>query len=482
MDVTAKAPWPASNGNAIIISKDNRLAGELQNVLHSDHRCTTKRIESYSEASALLQQMLPDTIFLDLRRSALGEDPAGLLQQIAEDGRGRVPVVAISDAGYVCQWAAMADMLITGHLHLPLDHGQLARLMEIELGQKLFESQDGLAVPKTVQSETVAYRTYSPEMADLLENVVRMAHHDVTFLLMGETGTGKTTLARLIHELSARRSENLLTIACGAIPQDLLETELFGHVKGAFTSADRSKIGKFEAVKGGTMLLDEIDVLNPGQQVKLLRVIESGEFEPVGSNETRQFQARLIVASNVDLRELMERNEFRADLYYRLNVMEFHLPALRERPRDIVPMALGFVDELCQAHDVRIRRVHPDFLSCLKRYDWPGNIRELKNYIRRAVLFCRTGELTPEDLTPHFVEAIRQRQQEENPGSIAPSALTAPPNSSLNDRVAASEKAMLEEALRQHDNNRTATAKSLGLSRVGLYKKMRKYGMMDFGK
>src|SRR5690606_35845797 len=161
----------------------------------------------------------------------------------------------------------------------------------------------------------------------------------------------------------------------------------------------------------GTLLLDEIDVLTPAQQARLLRVIESGEFEPVGSNETQISQARLVVATNVDLNSLMEKGEFRSDLYYRLNVLEFHIPPLRKRRLDIVPLALGFIDEFRTAHDVAIRRIDPDFLSCLVAYDWPGNVRELKNHIRRAVLFCRNGELTPADLAPAVANARRHNEK-----------------------------------------------------------------------
>lgn len=479
MDISASTlPRPGSTGNALIVSRDTSLADDLRNILETEYQCRAERADSFSEATNLMGRELPEAVFLDLRRASMREDPSGFLEQLTEWTNGRVPIVAISESGYVCDWAAVADLIVSGHLHLPLDRAQLAQLMEVELGRALFESADGLRVPKVVRGKTVTCRTSSPAMAEMLDDVVMMAAHDVTLLLVGETGTGKTTLAKLIHELSPRKEENLLTIPCGAISRDLIETELFGHVKGAFTSADRSKIGKFEAARRGTLLLDEIDVLNPAQQVKLLRVIETGEFEPVGSNETRTFDARLIVASNVDLKELMERNEFRADLYYRLNVMEFHLPPLRERPRDIVPMALGFVEELCQTHGVHIRRVHPEFLRCLKGYDWPGNIRELKNYVRRAVLFCRTGELTPKDLAPHLSAAIRRRDVAHQAAETAPSD-DSNMGTSLIDRVAASEKAMLEDALRQHNNNRTATAKTLGLSRVGLYKKMRKYDMID---
>jgi DNA-binding NtrC family response regulator len=370
----------------------------------------------------------------------------------------------------------VADLIVSGHIQLPLDRAQLSRLLESELAKNIFPTTPGDLAPQIVRGKTVTYKTHTPEMFELLHDVVTMAEHEVTMLLVGETGTGKTTLAKLIHELSPRADDKMLTVACGALPPELIESELFGHVKGAFTSADHTKAGKFEVAKNGSLLLDEIDVLGPAQQAKLLRVIETGEYEPVGCNDTRISRARLIVASNVDLKELMERNEFRADLYYRLNMLEFRIPPLRQRQRDIVPLTLDFVDEFCKAHNIEIRRVHHDFLACLKAYDWPGNVRELKNHIRRAVLFCRTGILTPNELAPHFRQALRQRSSAE--GDVASAPRCPGTESTFVERLASSEREILEQALREHDNNRTATAKALGLSRVGLYKKMKKYGMI----
>ena len=367
MDLPASGPSSrTSSHSTLVVSHDQSLARQLRGILEEDHCCEVEHALSYQEAEAMLKRRLPHAVFIDLRKAATREDPSCLLHDLIERGPHRVPVIAVSDGGYVCDWAGVADLIVSGHLHLPLDRQQLAQMFENEFGGALFAVPPGPLAPRVVQSESVTYKTCSEEMFSLLDNVLMMASHDVTVLLVGETGTGKTRLARMLHELSPRRQSRFLTVACGALPPELIESELFGHVRGAFTGADRSKIGKFEAAKDGSLLLDEIDVLKPSQQAKLLRVIETGEFEPVGCNETRVSQARLIAASNVDLKYLMERNQFRPDLYYRLNMLEFHIPPLRQRPRDIVPMTLEFIDEFCLAHAVKIRRVHPEFLACLK--------------------------------------------------------------------------------------------------------------------
>lgn len=237
----------------------------------------------------------------------------------------------------------------------------------------------------------------------MLERLDVAARHDVTILLIGETGSGKTHLARLIHESSERRKEPFLTVACGALPRDLIESELFGHVKGAFTSAHADKQGKFVAAGRGTILLDEIDALSPEQQVKLLRVIERGLFEPVGSNETMQVEARIIAASNLELQPLVEQGRFRPDLYYRLNTLTFSIPPLRQRLPDVEPLVRYFVHLHAASHKIDVVNITDEFVDRLVSDPWPGNVREMENAIRSAVIYCKDGELSVDTLPPNII-------------------------------------------------------------------------------
>jgi DNA-binding NtrC family response regulator len=322
---------------------------------------------------------------------------------------------------------------------------------------------------------TRQFATHTPQLKRMLAELEVAAGHDVTVLLIGETGVGKTYLSRLIHEVSPRRNEPFLTVACGALPADLIESELFGHVKGAFTSAHADKDGKFLAARGGTILLDEIDVLAPKQQAKLLRVIEAGEFEPVGSNQTIKSQARVIVASNRDLEPLVEQGQFRADLYYRLNMLKFEVPPLRQRTPDIEMLARMFIREMSAKHGVEIARVEDDVFVVLEAYPWPGNVRELENVIQRAVIYCRDGVLRNDQLPPNIFDGVAGPAND--PSVDLADASSRAESRTLNRRVASSEREIIEEALSRNNFSRTNTAKDLGISRVTLYNKMKKYGM-----
>lgn len=238
----------------------------------------------------------------------------------------------------------------------------------------------------------------TPSLAHLGERLALAAAHDLPVLLTGETGTGKTMLARLIHEHSARRRHRFMVVPCGAIAPGLLEAEFFGHARGAFTGAAQAREGRFAAVGAGTLLLDEIDTLPLDRQTSLLRVVETGEFEPVGSDQTQRCRARIIAASNWQLEECIEKGAFRRDLYYRLNPLTLHLPPLRERVEDIAPLACHFAARFSVKYCKPAPVLHPRTLEVLRAFPWPGNIRQLENVIHQTIVTCEGSEILPEHL------------------------------------------------------------------------------------
>ena len=322
------------------------------------------------------------------------------------------------------------------------------------------------------------FDAFPSEMTQMREQVKRVVPQETTLLLTGETGTGKTRLARLIHEMSPRRAEPFLIADCCSISPNLIESELFGHVKGAFTGADRDRAGKFAAVGRGTLLLDEVNSLPLSLQAKLLRAVDDRVFEAVGSERPQPLRARLIAVTNAPLDAEVLAGRFRADLYFRINVVAFYLPPLRERRASIAPLAQRFLAELAARTQPDVRSLTPEALRALEEYHWPGNIRELRNVIERAVTLCGGTEVSLSDL-PEDVRRGATRV-------VAPVAVSGPaaaPLGAAGGTLAQSKEAAeilrIQQALAKHNNNRLRAAGELGISRMGLYKKLHKYGMIN---
>ncbi|WP_166824425.1 sigma-54 interaction domain-containing protein [Thalassoroseus pseudoceratinae] len=476
-----------------VLSRNPQLTSEL--ALKWAGRCLLLIAETPEELREFLTSHRPQTFLLDFSRTqGAGTTESQLLHDLrSREDETRLLVIPPQ----FCSEPLAQTIKQTNATRLvqPFDEKAIELFTSEPSVKSDAESQPTTAVaPHTVSSdsekttgneigaETVLtgisrrFETNSPQLKTMLRDLEVAAKHNVTILLIGETGSGKTFLSRLIHEVSPRRNEPFVNVACGALPNELIESELFGHVKGSFTSAHADKEGKFVAAKGGSMLLDEIDVLGLEQQVKLLRVIETGEFEAVGSNITLKSQARLIVASNLNLQPLVEGGKFRPDLYYRLNMLKFEIPPLRARKADIMPLAKKFIQAQQQKHGVEIHRIERGLFDALYEYPWPGNVRELENVIQRAVIYCQDGVLAANHLPDHILSGMAGPTNDPTV-KLGPQRMAVEPES-LNDQIELTEKEIIEQALFHNSYSRTKTAKELGISRVTLYNKMKKYDMM----
>lgn len=282
-----------------------------------------------------------------------------------------------------------------------------------------------------------------------------------TVLIQGETGTGKEVLAKTIHKMSGRAQKPFIAINCSALPDTLLESELFGYKKGAFTGADRDKAGKFTTADGGTLFLDEIGELSGAFQVKLLRVLQEREYEPLGSNEKMKTDARIIAATNKDLSEMVKKNEIRQDLFYRLNVITIELPPLRKRKQDIPYLAEQILQRLNILQKKNIAGFSHDVISAFFAWAWPGNIRELENVIERAFVLCSRKTISLEDLPPEL---------------IATDFVPSKTSDIRKARILVEERTILD-ALERNNNNRSAAAKELGIDKTTFYRKVKNYGI-----
>jgi len=303
----------------------------------------------------------------------------------------------------------------------------------------------------------------------VLETVAKVADTESTVLITGESGTGKELIARALHYNSRRSNRMMVTVNCGAIPEELLESELFGHVQGAFTNAIRQRQGRFALADGGTIFLDEIGDMSPTLQVKLLRVLQSRSFEPVGSSKTVEVDVRVVAATNQNLEKLMAEGGFREDLYYRLNVLPIEAPPLRERREDIPLLVRHFFDRTSQEKDTPIESVSDEALQQLVAYDWPGNVRELENLVERMILLGSGDEIGTEDLPA----AVREARFPTGQPPLVPAAGLA-----FNEVVAAFETGLIEQALSHTDWNKNRAAKLLSLNRTTLVEKIRKRGIV----
>jgi DNA-binding NtrC family response regulator len=338
----------------------------------------------------------------------------------------------------------------------------------------------------------------SPAIRRVLSTAQKIAGSESSVLVRGESGTGKELLAEVLHGNSPRRNGPLVCVHCAALSQNLLESELFGHVKGAFTGAHQNRIGRFEAASGGTLFLDEIGDISLETQIKLLRVLQERSFEPVGGTRTIQVDVRLVTATHQDLEKLIAAGRFREDLYYRLNVISVTLPPLRERREDILELALHFLGGASQRLGKRVTHMSDEVLATLERHTWPGNIRELQNTIERAVVLADSEEISIRDLPPEITGASRPSRRifEATPSAestrpIAPvpgpsngdsphgagSQRTGSHGNGSNGPAESSEREMLVRVLEECNGNKAEAARKLGIPRSTYFSKLKKYAI-----
>ena len=403
----------------------------------------------------------PDIVLTDIRMP--GVSGMDVLQAVRQKDP-EVPVILMTAQASLQSAIEAVNRGAFYYLQKPFSNDDLVALCR-RAGETRTLKRENVQLKKEIHRRDVsdAERPIGKErtFVDVLELAETVAPTDSTVLITGESGTGKEVLARYIHALSDRQDEPFVSVNCGALPENLLESELFGHVKGSFTGAVRDKDGLFVAAKGGTFFMDEIGEMSPSLQVKLLRALQEREVVPVGSTQPVPIDVRIIAATNRDLEEEMRRGTFRSDLYYRLNVISLHMPALRDRSDD-VPLLTEHFLELFTPED-RTLTITDEALERLRSYDWPGNVRELENALERAVVLADGDAIDVEHLPDRVVDPPTERLVSD----------TAPPNPTLE----VIEKAYILWVLEAEDGNKARAAEALGIDPSTLYRKLNRYGV-----
>ncbi len=456
-------------------------------ILHAFRRAfrepevTLLTASSAAEGLEVVCQRHPEVVILDLN---LPDQPGLEVFREIHQQDARIPVIFITGHGTTDSAIEAMKLGAYDYLLKPLELAPLRDMVK-----RASEISRLMHSPAVVAEEEPASETSDvlvgrcPAMQEVYKAIGRVAPQDVTVLILGESGTGKELVARAIYSHSRRASAPFLAINCAAIPETLLESELFGHEKGAFTGADRKRIGKFEQCSGGTLFLDEIGDMTPLTQTKLLRVLQEQRFERVGGNEVIQTNVRLIAATNYDLEELVTASQFRGDLYYRLSVFTIRLPPLRVRSGDIPLLVEHFLKRFSRELGKEIYRATPEALTLLGQYSWPGNVRELQSVLKQALLQASGPVLVPEFLPP----SVRNGERAPPEAAALPAVsdwerfleerLQAGSQDLYAEALALMERHLLTGVLRHTQGNQVQAAKILGITRGSLRTKIRALGI-----
>jgi len=446
----------------ILIAEDEKPQRDLLEGFLKKEGFSVEAVANGREALDRLERDFFDIILLDYKMPELdGLHTLREIRKLYPD----LPVVMMTAYGTVETAVASMKEGALDYLTKPIDLDELLLIFH-----KVIERSQLIQENKALKAQLQERYTFSniiygsPKMEEVIGLVGRVAPSQATVLIRGESGTGKELIANAIHFASPRSQMPLIKVNCSAIPETLLESELFGHEKGAFTGAIQRRIGRFEEASGGTIFLDEIADLSPGTQVKLLRILQEKEFQRLGSNTTLKTDVRVMAATNQNLEEAMKKGGFREDLYYRLNVITIPLPPLRERREDIPLLIDHFLKKYSKVNQKSISDISKEARSLLLRHSYPGNVRELENLIERAVVLCRGEVITTQDLPYHLQEGkseIEFRKKEK----------------SLPESLEEIEKDLIIKALNQHQGIQTRAADSLGISERVLRYKIKKYNI-----
>ncbi|GAB4374932.1 MAG: acetoacetate metabolism transcriptional regulator AtoC [Spirochaetales bacterium] len=429
-------------------------------------------VGSGEEGQTLLQKEVFDAVVLDLKMP--GISGIELLQWIRNSGP-EVPVIMMSAFGEVQDAVNAMKLGARDYLVKPFDPEELV------LRLKRIEEEQSLRRKVLAQGEGNGWVGESPAVLQIRKLVEKVAPTQSTILITGESGTGKEVLAREIHRLSTRKNGPFVPVNLGGIPDTLVESELFGYEKGAFTGADRRKEGMFEIASSGTLFLDEIGDMPIHLQVKLLRAIQERKIQRLGGTGFIPIDVRIIAATNRDLEAKVREGTFREDLFYRLNVIRIHLPPLRERPEDIPLLAVHLLEKVVRNLGAPSKRFSPEALEALKQYRFPGNIRELENMVERACILAEGDVILPKDLGILSVPPNRETRPQDSPPTASGTAgTTAGPSSASHEKtlnIKELEREAILEALRRNQGNRTRAAQELGFTRRTLLNKIKEYGI-----
>ena len=446
----------------LIVDDDKNISKMIEASLRKERKYDIKTALSGEACLKHIREDVPDLVLLDIQMP--GIDGIETLKRIKQED-SRIPVVMMTAYGTI--ESAVNTMKLGAYDFLTKPFARDRLLVTVQnslLNSSLKREVDELRSELKTKYAFENIIGQSGVMQDVFRSVEKILNSNVTALIQGESGTGKELIARAIHfHSTTRASKPFVAVNCSALPESLLESELFGHEKGSFTGATGRRIGKFEQANGGTIFLDEIGLMTPATQSKLLRVLQEREFERVGGNELIKVDVRVISATNKNLEEEMKTGTFREDLYYRISVFPIKLPALRERKADIPLLAAHFLNKFSQQENKDIHGIASDALDLLMAYNWPGNVRELENAMERAVVLANATELSAKDL-PAAVRSLGEKRIYESDDTLA-------------GWIEKLEEQALRQALLECEGNISKTAKKLGIGRATIYRKAKKYGL-----